>query len=64
MQGTWLEETRTNFESIEVLEKAIVSEMLSLQDNPKERSMSEHRIKNFMEMIQTQSKSLLTFIKE
>lgn len=31
---------RYNMESIEVLEKAIVSEMLALQDNPKEKAIS------------------------
>ena len=35
MYSSWLEEMRFNMESIEVLEKAIVSEMLALQDNPK-----------------------------
>ena len=35
MYGSYLEETRTGLESIEVLEQAIVSEMLALQDNPK-----------------------------
>ena len=46
------------------MEKAIISEMLALQDNPKEKSMSEHRINNFIDMIQTQSKSLLAFMHE
>jgi hypothetical protein len=33
--ASWFEELRFSFESIEVLEKAIVGEMLSVQDNPK-----------------------------
>lgn len=64
MYATWLEETRSGFEAIEVLEKAIVSEMLAMQDNPKERSISEHRIKNFVAIIQNRSQHLLSFIKE
>jgi hypothetical protein len=47
-----------------VLEKAIVSEMLAIQDNPKERSISEHRMKNFSLMIQDRAKYLLNFFKE
>lgn len=41
-----------------------MSEMLALQDNPKERSTSEHRINNFLQMLQDRSKNVLTFIKE
>jgi len=61
---SWFEELRFNFESIEVLEKAIVGEMLGLQDNPKERSISEHRMNNFATMIQQKSEDVLTFLKE
>ena len=64
MYGSYLEETRTGLESIEVLEQAIVSEMLALQDNPKERSISEHRMNNFLQMVQDRSKNVLAFIKE
>ena len=64
MYATWLEETRTAFEAIEVLEKAIVSEELAMQDNPKERSISEHRIQNFMTIIQNKSSNVLAFIQE
>lgn len=64
MYGTWLEETRSSFECIEVLEKAIVSEELAMQDNPKERAISEHRIHNFLTLIQNQSKTILSFVKE
>ena len=38
--------------------------MLSLKDNPKEKSIAEHRINNFLEIIQQKSKDLLTFMKE
>lgn len=38
--------------------------MLALQDNPKERSISEHRIKNFLQMIQERAKTITTFMKE
>lgn len=38
--------------------------MLSMQDNPKERSISEHRINNFLDMIQNKAQNLTTFIKE
>lgn len=63
MYSSWLEEMRFNMESIEVLEKAVVSEMLAIQDNPKEKAIAEHRIDNFLTMIQERSKSALTFIK-
>lgn len=51
-------------ESIEVLEKAIVSEMLAMQDNPKEKAIAEHRMNNFSIMIQDRAKYVLNFIKE
>jgi hypothetical protein len=35
MYNSWFEELRAPLESIETLEKAIVSEMLALKDNPK-----------------------------
>lgn len=38
--------------------------MLAIQDNPKEKAIAEHRISNFLNMIQQRSKSALTFIKE
>lgn len=63
MSNSWFEETRFPLEAIENLEKAIVSEMLSLKDNPKEKSIAEHRINNFAEMIQQKSKEILTFLK-
>ena len=63
MHNSWFEEMRFPLESIETLKKNIVSEMLALKDNPKERSIAEHRINNFMEIIQQKSKDLLTFIK-
>lgn len=55
---------RSNLESIEVLEKAIVSEMLAIQDNPKEKSVAEHRMNNFSIMIQDRARYVLNFIKE
>jgi hypothetical protein len=64
MQGSWLEEVRSSLESIEVLEKAIVSEMLAIQDNPKEKAIAEHRMNNFSTMIQDRAKYVLNFIKE
>lgn len=47
-----------------MLEKAIVSEMLAVQDNPKERSISEHRMHNFSLMIQDRAKYVLSFLNE
>jgi hypothetical protein len=47
-----------------VLEQAIVSDMLALQDNPKERSVSEHRIKNFLHMIQERARNVSSFMRE
>jgi hypothetical protein len=41
-----------------------VSEMLAIQDNPKERSISEHRMNNFSLMIQDRAKYVVNFIKE
>ena len=38
--------------------------MLALQDNPKEKTMAEHRMNNFSLMIQEKVKYLLTFIRE
>ena len=38
--------------------------MLALQDNPKERSIAEHRINNFLKMIQERAKGVTTFMKE
>jgi hypothetical protein len=38
--------------------------MLALQDNPKERAISEHRMNNFSHMIQDRAKYVLNFIKE
>lgn len=64
MYGSWLEEVRFKLEAIEVLEKAIVGEMLSLQDNPKEKTISEHKIHNFAAMVQEKSKDALSFLKE
>lgn len=64
MFNSWFEETRFPLEAIQNLEKAIVSEMLSLKDNPKEKSIAEHRINNFAEMVQQKSKEILTFLKE
>lgn len=37
--------------------------MLALQDNPKDRSIAEHRMKNFATMIQQKSSDILTFLK-
>lgn len=51
-------------ENIEVLEQAITAEMLALQDNPKERAIAEHRIKNFLVMIQERAKNVTDFIRE
>lgn len=64
MFNSWFEETRFPLQAIQNLEKAIVSEMLSLKDNPKEKSIAEHRINNFAEMVQQKSKEILTFLKE
>ncbi len=64
MQGTWLEEVRGNLESIEVLQSAIVSEMLAVQDNPKEKAISEHRVLNFATMLQQRAKAVTTFMQE
>jgi hypothetical protein len=64
MHSSWLEEVRTNLESIEVLEKAIVSEMLALQDNPKEKSIAEHRIHNFTTMAKERSNYVLNFMRD
>jgi hypothetical protein len=47
-----------------VLEQTIISEMLALQDNPKERAIAEHRIKNFMAMVQQRAQNTLAFMKE
>jgi hypothetical protein len=38
--------------------------MLGIQDNPKERSISEHRMNNFASMIQQKAADVLTFLKE
>lgn len=64
MQSSWLEEVRSNLESIEVLEKAIVSEMLAIQDNPKEKSIAEHRMNNFSSLIQDRARYVLNFIRD
>ena len=64
MHSSWFEEMRFPLESIEILEKAIVSEMLALKDNPKDKAIAENRIYNFAEMIQEKSKSALNFLKE
>lgn len=40
MQSSWFEEMRFPLQSIEVLHKAIVGEMLSLKDNPKDKSIA------------------------
>ena len=64
MHSSYLEETRAGLESIEVLEQAIVSEMLAMQDNPKERSICEHRISNFLSMIQQRAQGVDTFTRE
>ena len=47
-----------------MLEQAIVGEMLSMQDNPKERAISEHRVKNFVEMARERAKHVVNFMKE
>ena len=64
MQGTWLEEVRSNLEAIEVLQNAITSEMLAIQDNPKEKAIAEHRMLNFSTLLQGRAKAVNTFIKE
>ena len=38
--------------------------MLALKDNSKEKSIAEHRINNFLLMIQQKSKDVITFLKE
>jgi hypothetical protein len=38
--------------------------MLAIQDNPKEKAISEHRMNNFSIMIQDRAKYVLSFIKE
>ena len=55
---------RFPLESIEVLKKTIVAEMLALKDNPKDKSIAENRIYNFAEMIQQKSKDAIAFFKE
>ena len=64
MHGTWLEEVRSDLEAVEVLQNAIVSEMLAVQDNPKEKSTSEHRIQNYSTLLQERVKSVTTFLDE
>ena len=38
--------------------------MLALKDNPKDKSIAENKIYNFLEMVQQKSKDALTFLKE
>jgi len=38
--------------------------MLALQDNPKEKSIAEHRINNFSIMIQERTRNVLNFIND
>ena len=51
-------------EAVEVLEKSIIGEMLTIQDNPKEKCIGEHRINNFATMLQERAGYVLDFIKE
>jgi hypothetical protein len=37
--------------------------MLALKDNPKDKSIAEHKINNFLAMIQQKSKDVLSFLK-
>lgn len=38
--------------------------MLAVQDNPKDRSIADHRINNFATMIQQRSNYVINFIRD
>jgi hypothetical protein len=38
--------------------------MLAIQDNPKEKAISEHRMNNFSIIIQDRARYVLSFIRE
>jgi hypothetical protein len=38
--------------------------MLIVQDNPKDKAISEHRINNFSEMIGEKSQYIINFLKD
>jgi len=50
MSSTWLEQTRSCLESLELLDKVITHELFAKQDTPKDSVIIDHKIKNFIEM--------------
>jgi hypothetical protein len=48
MSSNWLEVSRSTLESVEVIEKSIVTLLFEKFDNPKESVIIDHKIKNLI----------------
>lgn len=49
MSSTWLEQTRSTLEMLELIDHSITTELMLKSDNNKESVMIDHRIKNLID---------------